>query len=312
MVRNTQDYLHRCLELHGEVTRLRYGKTQRLDEVERLVRDTLANCGGLWEVICAIHNQDAFDADMFGFLPEQDVEHELKGSGLHREWRGRREHELVAGLFDVFRHIEPASMVLRFLCPERYGIMSSPVASILGVRPRRKQPDTYFAYLNSLREIANTRGLKRVADVEMALWALQVGALDRRGRLPPAQADGLKQHYDGDTDLRQLATRNLTGQLFGEHKKLDLAEALLGTDVEVAGQLAGIEFEQRVGKRMGVTAGQSTDASLKRLIDRCGDEQMRRDWDKARSIRNNAIHQPKGLKRTDVVFLIATARKIPT
>ena len=43
-------YLHSCLDLHGQVTALRYGKVQRLDAVERDVQDILAGGSGLWDV----------------------------------------------------------------------------------------------------------------------------------------------------------------------------------------------------------------------------------------------------------------------
>lgn len=302
------DYLHRCLDLHGHVTALRYGKTQRLDEVERHVRDILANDSELWDVIQAIHNHDAFDADMFGFLPEEQIERDLRGSMGHDQWQTLPKHVLVARLFGAFRQIEPTSMVLRFIDPEHYGIMSSPVATILGVRPRRKPPDTYHAYLKSLKEIRKERHFARVVDVEMALWALQVGALD--GLLPPTQANALKRHYRGDTVLRQLQTRNLTVQLFSENSKLDVAEELLSTEVAVAGQLAGIEFEQLVGKRVSVANDYGKDASLIELIDGFEDVRVRQDWHRARQIRNRAIHEPSSVTRKDAEFLITTARKV--
>ena len=307
MVRNTQDYLHRCLELHGEVTRLRYGKTQRLDEVEGKVQDTLAK-GDLWEVIRAIHDHDAFSADMFGPLPAQ-IESKLRGCAWYRQWQDLSEHKLVMGLFGVFRQIEPVSMVLRFLKPEHYGIMSSPVATILGVRPKRRPPASYSTYLKSLRQIGKERGFKRTADVEMALWALQVGVLDGVGVLSPTQAEPLKRRYQRDTALRQLATHNLTAELFAR-KKLDVAEALLATKVDVAGQLAGIEFELLVGKRVGVARGHGADVSLKSLINQCRDAGVHRDWHRARRIRNRAMHEPRSVTRNDVEFLIETARKV--
>ena len=39
--RHVNDYLHRCLALHGRVAQIRYGRTQRLDLVERDVREVL-------------------------------------------------------------------------------------------------------------------------------------------------------------------------------------------------------------------------------------------------------------------------------
>ena len=303
------DYLHRCLRLHGEVTALRYGKVQRLDLVERDVQDILAKGGGLWDVIRAIHDRPEFGADMFGFLPPQ-VERELKHSEWPDAWRTLPPEKLVAALHGTFRQIEPASMVLRFFDPKHYGIMSSPVAAILGLRPRRKPEVTYSAYLRSLGSIREARGFSRVADVEMALWALQVGVLD--GLLPPQQADTLKRDYDRDTTLRQLATGNLTGQLFSENSKLDVAEALLSTDVAVAGQLAGIEFEQLVGKRVGVRGGRGAQQSLKALIDRLPYERLRNRCHDARCIRNRAIHEPGSVKRQEVEFLVKVAREVKT
>ena len=301
------DYLHRCLNLHSEVTALRYGKVQRLDLVERDVQDILAKGGGLWDVIRAIHDHREFGADMFGFLPSQ-VERELKDSGWHDAWPPKE--KLLAAVHGTFRQIEPASMVLRFFDPERYGIMSSPVAALLGVRPKRSPTATYDAYLCSLREIRKARGFSRVADVEMALWALQVGVRD--GRLPHEHAHALRRDYEEDTALRQLATRNLIVQLFSENPKLDVAEALLSTDVAVAGQLAGIEFEQLVGKRVGVRKGHGAQQSLKALIDRLPYERLRNRCHDARRTRNDAIHETGNVTRKDVERLIAIAREIKT
>ena len=315
-MRKTPDYLHRCLDLHGEVTRLRYGKTQRLDEVEGKVQDTLAK-GDLWEVIRAIHDHDAFSADMFGPLPAQ-IESKLKGCAWYRQWQDLSERKLVTGLFGVFRQIEPVSMVLRFWNPECYGIMSSPVATILGVRPERRPQTSYSTYLESLRKIGKERGFKHAADVEMALWVLQVGVLD--GVLPREQADPLKRRYRRDAALRQLATHNLTADLFAR-KKLDVAEALLATKVEVAGQLAGVEFELRVGKRVAqghpteqggprVPRTRGDEVSLKWLIDQCSRGRLRRERHRARHIRNRAMHEPKKVTREQVEFLIDIARKV--
>ena len=305
------DYLHRCLDLHGQVTKLRYGRVQRLDAVERCVQDILASDGDLWDVIRGIHGHAEFGADMFGFLPAQ-IERELRESAWHEGWRTLPKEKLVAGLYRTFRQIEPASMVLRFFDPKCYGIMSSPVASILGVRSKRKPEVAYSAYLHSLEEIREKRGFGRVADVEMALWVLQVGVL-QDGRLPPEDRDALKRDYDSDTELRQLATRNLTVQLFSENPKLDVAEALLSTKVDVAGQIAGIEFERLVGERVGVRKGRGAQQSLEALIKRLsGDERLRNRCDHARRIRNRAIHEPRSVTRKDVEFLIAVAREIET
>lgn len=299
-----KDYLHDCLQLHGEVAALRYGKPQHLRELERQVETMKANGCPLWDVIHAIHAYDGFPAAMFGFLPEAQIETQLKEGGWHRQWQTLPGHLLVDGLFKAFRQIEPVSLVLRFIDPTRYGIMSGPVAAILGVRQKRRPTATYNAYLKALREIAKQRGFTRVADVEMALWALQVGALADK-LLQPAQCKSLARSYRDDAPLQQMQTRNLTVQLFNQKTKLDIAESLLATDVALAGQIAGIEFEQLVGKRWPGSSGRYD--SLKALIDRPSvPEQVH--LNQARDIRNRAIHEPMRLERAEVERLIKTAR----
>lgn len=241
---------------------------------------------------------------MFGFLPAAQIQAQLKEGGWDRQWQTllNDRHVLVERLFEVFRQIEPVSMVLRFICPTTYGIMSAPVAAILGVVPRRRATDTYKAYLEALREVAAKRKFNRAADVEMALWALQVGALEDE-LLPQAKRVRLKKSYDGDTPLQQLQTRNLTTHLFSR-EKLDIAESLLTTDVRLAGQIAGVEFEQLVRKRFG---SRGSNDSLEVIIDRARHPDSRRLHD-ARDIRNRAVHPPRYLRRPDVERLIKTAR----
>ena len=296
-----ENYLQHCLRLHGEVAARRYGEAQRLDELERHVATMLTDGGELWDVIRAIHSHEAFRADMFGFLPD-GIEAQLKEGTWHLQWRTLRRHELVGWLFKTFRQIEPVSMVLRFIDPTTYGIMSAPVAAILGIKPRRKMTDTYSRYLKVLREVAAQRGFTRIADVEMALWALQVGVLEDK-LLPPQQRDALKRSYQSGAPLRQLQTRNLVAQLLSQNK-LDIAESLLTTDVKLAGQIAGVKFEQLVGEHFGPPG---RDESLKEPIERAGGPDAPR-LHRARRTRNRAIHEPKTVKRADVEHLISTAR----
>ena len=306
---STRGYLHDCLDLFQAVTKHRYGKIQRLDEVERRVAGMLKDGRGLWEIIRYIYDNGEFDAEIFGFLPDE-IEAELKKTTWHLQWQTLSEKELVRHLHGVFRQIEPVSMVLRFIDPNRYGIFSSPVATILGVRHRRKATVTYQAYLESLREVRDERGFDRTADVEMALWALHVGVLDRR--LPEEQYRGLKESYERDVPLRQIATRNLTSQLLSENTKLRVAEYLLGKKEEIAlaGQIAGIEFEQVVGKRVRPAGSARQDETLHDLINRFEPSDIRGDLHRARAIRNDAIHQPDKVTKERVEFLIEMAREV--
>ena len=304
------DYLHRCLELFGSVTEIRYGKRQRLEEVEREVEDRLADGAELWEAVHTIYNTPYFDAGVFGPLHGDRIEADLKHSA-DGEWRSLPANELIKVLHGTFRQIEPVSVVMRFVCPKGFGIMSSPVATLVGVRPRRSVTATYEAYVKSLREIGSFHGLGRAADVEMALWALQVGALDER--LPAEQGGPLKEDYKNDRRLRQLATQNLTKQLFAETGELDVAEALLDADPALAGKIAGIEFEQLVSRHVlggGGGKGAARSPSLIELIRRFRPSAMHDQLHDARKVRNQAVHCPQWVANEDVARLIEVARRV--
>ena len=264
----------------------------------------------MWKTVEAIHKTQAFDASMFGSF-DQNV---LK-SAIHAidqtQWRHlveREQHkELVARLFKAYNQIEPASVVLRFINPGRFGIMSSPVQTVLGIRSRRKATATYDAYLKSLRHICEKRYFKRVADVEMALWVLQVGVLDRV--LPTPLREELARDHKKDAKLRRIQAGNLTAQLLNELSKLDVADALLDTDVALAGQIAGIEFELLV-VAASRGSGDQRQKALEQHIDNLGPPYRCPRLHNARKIRNNAIHDRKSVTRANVENLIAVAKEL--
>lgn len=302
------NYLHRCLALHAEVSKARYRKVQRLDLVEQRVQRVLAKGGELWDVILAIHGHSDFDADMFGPPPQGDLERALKGQYWYGGWQKFPKHEIAGKLFAAYRQIEPVSMVLRFAMPDHYGIFSSPVASLLGVRPRRSQVATYSTYLSSLQKLREARRFERVADVEMALWVLQLGVLDRL--LEGERRDALERAYKRDSALWQIQASNLTALLFSERSRIQLAEALLTTDERIAGQIAGIEFEQLTRQWTGVDAYISLEEAIN-----CAPGAMRGYLHQARRARNRAIH-PRAVRsrRTDrtrdVRLLIEAAKRV--
>ena len=302
-----EDYLHECLRLHWQVSEIRYGKLQDLADVESRVVRMWEKQASMWEVVEAIHDAKAFDASMFGSFDRSSLKSKIDKT----EWHDLavQEHKLIPRLFEAFRQIEPVSVVLRFIDPVRFGIMSSPVQTVLGIRPRRKQTATYGAYLKSLRQIREKRRFERVADVEMALWVLQVGVLD--GVLPTPPREELAKDYEEDAELRRIQTRNLTVQLLNEMSKLDVADALIDTDVALAGQIAGIEFELLV-VAASQRGGEQRQKTLEQHIDSLGlpYRRLRRQLNDARFIRNNAIHNPKSVIPADVEYLIIVAKKL--
>ena len=303
MLAEREDYLHGCLRLRGQVTEIRYGKRQDLGAVESCIARMRAVQAPMWDIVEAIHDHDAFDVNMFGSFDRD----RLKSAIDKIQWRDLGKHELITRLFEAYRQIEPASVVLRFIDPIRFGILSSPVQTVLGIRPLRKSTQTYKVYLKSLTCIRKRRSFDRIADVEMALWALQVGVLDKM--LPLRSREELAKGYEKDIELRRVQARNLTKQLF-ETAKLDVADALLSTNVAIASQIAGIEFEQLVMAASRAKSGKRE--GLRRHIKDLGDlcPRLRGKLHRAGDIRNAAIHNPASINRTKVEYLIAVAREL--
>ena len=158
----------------------------------------------------------------------------------------KKERATVEKLLNVFLHIEPVSVVMRFLAPDRFGILSPPVEKLLEVSPSSNPVEKYLSYVADLQVIKDKRGFKRVADVDMAIWTLQQSMDYRDDRW----AREWRKKYEGDPLLREIRVRNLTRSLIGDMELADLAEAWVpeyitdtySTDKRnvMAGLLAGV------------------------------------------------------------------------
>ena len=313
------DYLHDCLALHGQVTEMRDGRGQDLFRIEDETDDIQSSRRLTYDDIEKIRNSRIWNADAFGYWPSRsEVESILEST----EWNFRtlpenpeKEKRIIDDLLETFRQIELVSVVLRFVVPEHYGIMSPPVEKVLGIGPFRKHAERYLAYLNNLREIRDARNFRSAAEVDMALWVLQVGILDDdllKRDLSEEEYESLRHGFRNDSRLREIRVENLTRQLFSQMSPVELSEALLASNVRLAGQLAGIQFEQEVKKLTGakpddkladLVADLLRNPEVLRSIGRVPD--LRGDfWWRAVRTRNKAVHLNPPPRRDEVMKLI--------
>ena len=318
----SRDYLHICRDLHAQVTEIRYGRAQNLTEIEKAAARIRSNRRLTYDDIEKIRDRQIWNADVFGYWPSRtEVESILKSA----EWDfwnlPKRENKAISSLLLVFRQIELVSVILRFVIPKHYGIMSPPVEKVLGLGPFQSHPERYRVYLKNLREIRDNKGFDTTADVDMALWVLQLGVLDNllADHLPKNEYKALQDGFRQDSKLREIRVGNLTRQIFSDMSRVELAEALLATNVELAGQIAGIEFERSV--RLLTQAGSSDklrDLVKDRLPDRireiCQDEDesenILAECRRAVYTRNKAVHPDPAPKKEAVEGLIKTMMKI--
>jgi hypothetical protein len=187
------------------------------------------------------------------------------------------QRKAIYSLFERIRHIEVVSVVLRFIFPEYFGIISPPVISLLNLVPGRNEqhPEHYLRYLGNLRKLSirhqnEDSALRRLANVDMALWAA--------AHLSVCFGyESLCQQMQHDSHFQEMRLRNMsqgladywTGDL---DQRLILADVLVGRDPMLAGLVASRCFEETmraIADHFGVRARDSNDKNkrLGRLID---------------------------------------------
>jgi len=310
------NYLHDCLALHGQVTEIRDGRMQNLFRIEDETDNVQSSCRLTYDDIEKIRNSRIWNADAFGYWPSRsEVESILESTEWNFRTLPEKEHQVIEDLLETFHQIELVSVILRFVVPKHYGIMSPPVEKVLGISPFRRHSERYLVYLKNLREIRDTRSFRSAAEVDMALWVLQVGILDGdllKRDLSDEEYESLRSGFRNDPKLREIRVGNLTRQLFSEMSPLELSEALLATNVDLAGQLAGIQFEQDVRRLTGAEPDDRLADLVKRLLSNpevlrsIGQiPDIRGDfWWKAVRTRNKAVHLNPRPKKDDVMKLI--------
>ena len=297
----TGNYLHECHQLHACVTEIHYGRRQNLAQIQKATEAIKKRHRLTYEDLETIRNSDVWDANQFGYWPSRaEIEADLKKwhwnfQNLHRNRQASREREnaTIDRLLKIFHQIEAVSVIMRFVDPRRYGILSPPVELVLGIGPSRSHATKYSGYLDDLQKLKEAHGFNEAAEVDMALWALQVGVVEGRlkDRLDTTRYRALRDGFEQDQVLRSIRMANLSPQLFQDMPRLDLAEALrLADNLEMAGQIAGCEFERRVAMRLGIAP--EANVGLRDLVEEAWPDSRRRyKYNQAVSVRNRAVHR---------------------
>ena len=296
------DYLHRCYALHGELQNYYYkDRSRRVALIEEQLKGVRSSKRLSYEDLEKIRNSEVWNADDFGYWPAPSEIRQRLTSEQWDFWNlPRNEDRVVQQLLDIFRQVELVSVILRFVVPEHYGIISPPVENVLGIGPFADRAKKYKRYLECIREIRDSRrGLSTAAQVDMALWVLQVGVLE--GLLKDFVAandyEELRVQYEQDRQLRAIRVGNLTRPLFEDLSRKDLADALLESAwgdqgrIDLAGQVAGMEFERYV-RKIARLQRVGEDASLRDMVEavRPPKNEMPVSWRNAVRTRNDAVH----------------------
>lgn len=289
--RTSDHYLHTCFAAFRDVTEKKYGTAFDLPAIEASVSPLRNRKPLTYEDLRDFESPSHWWFQKYWvFPPEHHVTAELKRRKFNF-WRlPKEEAPLISSLLDVFKSVDLVSIVLRFVRPEHYGILSPPVERVLDVRRGSDAVETYLNYIKDLRAVAQHHGFRRAADADMALWVLHERCF---GDL---RDDAIQRAYADDLFILRLRAKNLMAHFLRDSSYPQLAHSLFPTNLELAAQIAGIAFERMVRQREPRAArGTWDEQDLKTLIDalhRDGliDPLTHGKWQMARRIRNKAIH----------------------
>lgn len=245
-------YLARCLELFGPTIEERFGWRPDYAGLERALQPVRE---GRRELAAAdietIQSGRYWDFRQFWRFPDaRELARELDFAAIAAPL-GRLpldEEATIGRLHTAFKYIENVSVVLRFLHPDHYGIISPPVEKVLEVRRGRSDVETYLNYLAEIRAVREHHALPRAADADMALWVLQERVLS--GWSEPE----LRRAWREDEWMLRRRAVNLLSELPGLADPLVLARALAEANTGLAGALASFEFERRMRAARGASA----------------------------------------------------------
>ncbi len=249
----TKNYLHDCLEQFPEVSEKRWGKGKSFDlrALEEKVQDLQSQKVSIGDIHQRFeqHFKETNDwwFDKYWLIPplgdlSQEQERKISFHELHEG--GSKEKKAIRDLLKAFRHIELVSIILRFIRPESFGILSPPVEHVLELRRGRNAVETYLNYLRNLRHIRNedTYKLHTVAEVDMALWVLE-----HKCHMEEMKDERIKKEFQQDEFMTRLRAENLAAPL-GDISLARRALAFHTIDNDLAALIGCYALEKHVKK----------------------------------------------------------------
>lgn len=285
-------YLHTCLHEFPEICRKKYGTIFDFEAIEREVSRLRRNTELTYDDLHYFEAPEHWWFKRFWvFPPESSVAPALKGIKFDF-WNLSSENEsgVIRQLLYAFKSIELVSIILRFIRPEHYAILSSPTQHLLDIRRGRDLVETYVNYLRDLREIGAHCGFRRIADVDMALWVLHEKCFGTH------RDAVIGKSFHADTFLLRLRAKNLVAPL-AELSEAQLANALLEVKPDLAALIACHALEiliRRLAAGFGL-ASCGPDLPLEQVIDSLPnfgpvDPMRKAKWRMLKEARNEFIH----------------------
>ncbi|HET7340124.1 MAG TPA: hypothetical protein VFL90_01585 [Methylomirabilota bacterium] len=304
------DYLHACLDAFGEVSERLYGTRFDLAAIEHTVAPLQRRPLLTYKDLAYFVAPEHWWFEKFWVFPPEDKVTPALARQTFDFWNlPRNQDRELAKLLEVFRSIELVSIILRFVKPAAYGIISPPVERVLDVRRGSDARETYRNYLDDLREIQRHYRFARAADADMALWVLHERCF---GTLRDA---AIEAAWAADRFMLRLRAKNLVGHLLAGRSYAEFADALEASNPELAAVVACYAFELKLralAERRGIVAPRAF-IKLGDLIDAfapVADPIRRGEWKRLKGFRDALFHEGRRPRVDQTAALIREVHRL--
>ena len=140
-------YLQACLSAFGEVSEKKYGRPFNFRAIEISVNHLRGKKPLTYTDLQYFESSEHWwFKDYWAFPPQDRIASALKDRRFNFWQLPKKETQTLRDLLDAFKSIELVSIILRFVRPEHYGIISPPVERVLDVRRGSDAVETYLNY----------------------------------------------------------------------------------------------------------------------------------------------------------------------
>ncbi len=163
-------------QLYDEVARDNYGMEVCFDDIERDLSSLREGGAVTYNHLERIADESCWPFNKYWMWPVRerigDALEETDGLLAELGDNLEREEEVIKTLLGIFRNSDLASILLRFVWPEDYGIYSRPPLFVLQTKRGRNAVGELLNYFNDLRLFRDTLHIERAADFEMIAWSV--------------------------------------------------------------------------------------------------------------------------------------------
>ena len=234
--------LRSYLDRFPEVCKKKFGRIYSFQSLERKFEQLRS--GKRWLVAKDVLN--IFDPAQTAFARywpkpvEKELDRALKDAHLMVGPLPVDAHDLVQRVLKVFQNIGIVSLVLRFVHPDTFAVFSTPIMNLLQVyRPRTI--DVYLAYCTELREWKEHFHLPTVASTETALWTYHELTIEE---LEGPNGISMRTAFDADIWVQRRRVAQVLRPFLQKYGPLEIARILVYEDPNLAGMIAGVEYER--------------------------------------------------------------------